>query len=55
MPNEHSTVIYDLDETSGQDENLREQNAHPLFQGELGGGDIFSVEEVPSTDDDQSL
>ena len=55
MRNPHPTFIEDGDQAPGQEEIVRKRAEQPTAEDELGGGDICSVEETPSTDDDKPL
>ena len=55
MPREHPIVIEDGDKAPGQENIVRDRDAHPPGEDDLGGGDICSIEETPSTDDDKPL
>ena len=43
------------DKAPGQEDVLLERGAHLPAEDELGSGDICSIEETPSTDDDKAL
>ena len=55
MRNRHPIFIEDGDKAPGQDDVLRERDAQPPPEEELGGDDICSPEATPPTDDDKSL
>ena len=55
MPKEHPIMIEFGDKAPAHDELLRQQEGQPPAEDDLGGGDICSIEETPSTEDDQPL
>ena len=55
MPKQHPIVIEDGDKAPAHDAVVHSGDTQPPAEDELGGGDICSVEETPSTDDDKPL